>query len=443
MTTEKSSSRQSSESVSYQLRSRTVPQGDYHPRRTHHKAATTVKLSETHAAAVSDEKMATGTDRRVTITAESHDHDDDSKEVKLQDQMQQMTAQLDQLRSDLRRINEANRELAEKNKELQARTRSKIISDSVVAPKPFMGKTAEQDPVDWLLWFEKYKAYKKMSDGDSRELFIMLMQGAAADWMNAQLADSLREPSYERLTDSFREQYFKPKELRWRDASQIWREKQLPQEKVADYIVRLRKLARELELQPEVLKMIILQGFRPAIQAAVIQKGELDMDEMIHVAKLAESVELTSSDASAQKLLEMMKTSVEAAQKQATELQALSSKVATMSTKQNENHNNQLQERNQDVRSGERRTIRQRQLKPTPQNIQRINYTRQANSQTTPMRSFRAPARDVACTKCSLLHSSGSCPAYGQQCRRCGRVGHFARECRSARSSTSTRPTQQ
>jgi hypothetical protein len=59
----------------------------------------------------------------------------------------------------------------------------------------------------------------------------------------------------------------------------------------------LKKLARELDLQPEVLKMIILQGFRPAIQAAVIQKGELDMDEMIHVAKLAESVEVASSDA--------------------------------------------------------------------------------------------------------------------------------------------------
>jgi hypothetical protein len=149
--------------------------------------------------------MASGTERRVTATVESHDHDDDDKDVKLQDQMQQMTAQLDHLRTDLRRMNESNRELAEKNKELQARTRSKIISDSVVAPKPFLGKTSEQDPVDWLLWFEKYRAYKKMSDGDTRELFIMLMQGAAADWMNAQLADSVREPSYDGLTDRFRE----------------------------------------------------------------------------------------------------------------------------------------------------------------------------------------------------------------------------------------------
>jgi hypothetical protein len=204
------------------------------------------------------------------VTAESHDSD---KDVKSQDQMLQLATQIDQLRMDLRRVNESNRELTEKNKELQIRTRAKIISDSVVAPKPFLGKTAEQDPVDWLLWFEKYRGYKKMSDDDARELFVMLMQGAAADWMNAQLADSVREPSLDRLTDSFKEHYFKPKELRWRDASQIWREKQLPQEKVLNYIVRIKKFARELNLQPEVLKMIILQGFRPGIQAAVIQKG--------------------------------------------------------------------------------------------------------------------------------------------------------------------------
>jgi TolA-binding protein len=189
--------------------------------------------------------------------------------------------------------------------------------------------------------------------------------------------------------------------------------------------------------------MIILQGFRPAIQEAVIQKGGIDMDEMIHVTKLAESVEVASSDATTQKLLDMMKTSVEAAQKQATELQTLSSKVATMSTKQHDSQNNERQEQNRDARSGENRAIRQRPLKPTPQNLQRINYTRQANSQATPMRSFRRPTRESACTKCSLLHQSGRCPAYGQQRRRCGRVGHFARECRSARSSGSARPAQQ
>jgi hypothetical protein len=76
-------------------------------------------------------------------------------------------------------------------------------------------------------------------------------------------------------------------ELRWQYASQIWREKHLPQEEVLDYVVRVKKLARELNFQPEIVQMIILQGFRPGIKAAVIQKGRFDMDEMIYVAKLA------------------------------------------------------------------------------------------------------------------------------------------------------------
>jgi hypothetical protein len=102
-----------------------------------------------------------------------------------------------------------------------------------------------------------------MSDDDARELFIMLMQGSAADWMNARLADSMLNPSLDRLTDSFKEHYFKAKELRWQDASAIWREKQLPQEKVLDYIVRVKKLARELNFQLEVLQMIIHARFSP------------------------------------------------------------------------------------------------------------------------------------------------------------------------------------
>jgi hypothetical protein len=148
--------------------------------------------------------------------------------------------------------------------------------------------------------------------------------------------------------------------------------------------------------------MIILQGFRPGIQAAVIQKGELDMDEMIHVAKLAESVEVASNDATTQKLFDVMKASVDAAQKQATELQVLSSKVATMSAKQDENRNSERQERN--MQTGDNRSLRQKPLKATPQNTQRINYVRQSNSHSAPMGSFRPPTRETACGKCSLLH---------------------------------------
>jgi hypothetical protein len=134
----------------------------------------------------------------------------------------------------------------------------------------------------------------------------------------------------------------------------------------------------------------------------------------------------------------MMKASVEVSPKQATESQALSTKVATMSSKQDDKQNFDRQEQAQGKQPRDIHLSGMRQLKPTPQNQQRINYARQSiNSQ----RSFRSPTREAACGKFSLIHPSGSCPAYGQLCGRCGRAGHFARACRSARGTA--RPTPQ
>jgi hypothetical protein len=249
----------------------------------------------------------------------------------------------------------------------------------------------------------KIPSLQKMSDDDARELFIMLMQGSAADWMTALLKESYTNPSLDRLTDSFKEHYCKAKELLWQQASQIWREKQGPQEKVLEYVVRMKKLARELNFQPEIIKTIILQGFRPGIKAAVIQTGETDMEEMIHVAKLAESVEVASNDAVTEKLFEMMKASVEASQKQATELQTLAEKVATISSnkREEERHNFTRQERTQNTQSDDNRTPRPRILKPTPRNHQRINYVRRSNNmQAAPSRSFRPPTRETALLAC-------------------------------------------
>jgi hypothetical protein len=77
--------------------------------------------------------------------------------------------------------------------------------------------------------------------------------------------------------------------------------------------------------------MAILQWFRSGIKAQVIRKGPTSLDETVHAAKLAESVGVTDSDAVTEKLLDMMKASVQASENRATELQALSSKVARMS----------------------------------------------------------------------------------------------------------------
>jgi hypothetical protein len=106
MTAEKPK-KQATDLFSYQLRSRTVPHSEYQPRRAH-KPQTAARLPTISEGCKADEHMATGGERRVTLTSESHDKEEDDK---TQYQMLQLATQIDQLQLDLRRVNESNRAL--------------------------------------------------------------------------------------------------------------------------------------------------------------------------------------------------------------------------------------------------------------------------------------------------------------------------------------------
>jgi hypothetical protein len=52
-----------------------------------------------------------------------------------------------------------------------------------LAPKPLTGNIAELGRVDKLLWFDKYCINKRMTEDEQRDLFIMTLLDAAADWV--------------------------------------------------------------------------------------------------------------------------------------------------------------------------------------------------------------------------------------------------------------------
>jgi hypothetical protein len=97
-------------------------------------------------------------------------------------------------------------------------------------------------------FLRRYCNYKKMTDDEQRDLFIMMMQGNAADFINGVCEGATRTPSYYTLKKAFEENYLKAKELRWQNASALWHEKQGATEKVTDYLIRMKKLARNLEI---------------------------------------------------------------------------------------------------------------------------------------------------------------------------------------------------
>jgi hypothetical protein len=60
--------------------------------------------------------------------------------------------------------------------------RCPIVSDSVIAPKPFSG-TATEDPEAWVEYFDRYARYKNMNNDEQAALFAMFMRDCATQWL--------------------------------------------------------------------------------------------------------------------------------------------------------------------------------------------------------------------------------------------------------------------
>jgi hypothetical protein len=242
-----------------------------------------------------------------------------------------------------------------------------------------------------------------MTDEEQRDLFSMMLQGNAADFISGVCEGSTRTPSYYTLKKAFEENYLKAKEFRWKDASALWHEKQGATEKVADYLIRMKKLARNLEFSPEVLHMAILQGFRPNIRKQVIQKDTENFDEVIRTAKLAESVEdSSSSDATSAALLQTMQSQISAAEKHSDKLDKLSQTVAGLQA----DSNRKFYRPQNDNSFGQSRA---RALKPTAQNQQRLIYSRFQQGVDQEATDARA---------CNQTHSAGTACGYCAVMRR-------------------------
>jgi len=57
------------------------------------------------------------------------------------------------------------------------------VSDTVIAPRPFTGNTAESDAESWLEFFELYCKHRGLVPSEKLTLFPLMMRGGAADWL--------------------------------------------------------------------------------------------------------------------------------------------------------------------------------------------------------------------------------------------------------------------
>lgn len=329
-----------------------------------------------------------------------------------------------------------------------------VVSDSIIAPKPFTGKTTDEDAEGWLEYFARYSAHRHLDEESELTLFKLMMRGSAADWLSGQPGQKDEEndrAELARLMEAFADNYFRPSELRWKETGTLWGQPQRADECVQDYMIRVRQCAKRLKMEGDALYDAILHGLRPAIRMMVLSQKPEGVDALVKAARVAEAAAPVSNDKLSSLVMKLMETSTQAQEKQTAELKALNSRVAALAI-------TQYDPRDAGVNVVETPTNEQpaqydqqprRQFRQTPQTRQRDNYVQNfaGRQDGGGPRSFRPPYRPQqqqqqstqpqangnACGRCGYAHEQGNCRANGVQCRKCLKIGHYARCCMTGR----------
>jgi hypothetical protein len=212
---------------------------------------------------------------------------------------------------------------------LASSSKTRAISDTAVAPKPFTGKSS-QDSGAWLEYFERCCDFRQLGPADRLKLLSILLHEGAADWLSTLPAE--QKAQYADLVKAFKANYYKSPELRWKEAGALWNQAQGVEEKVADFLTTFKKAARRLELPQEVLHYAVINGLRAPLRLHVVQQSVKSLDDTIRAAKVAEAAASTTPDVMPMLLLDAMKATAQASEKQAIELKQLAARVATLST---------------------------------------------------------------------------------------------------------------
>lgn len=314
------------------------------------------------------------------------------------------------------------------------------VADSVLAPKTFSGASTD-DPEAWLEYFERYASYRHMTEIEKVKLFAMFLRDGAADWYST-LSDHARG-TYCNLRGAFIENYFKSPDLLWKTAGDLFSQTQRPEERVDEFVTRVKKCARRLNITDEMLHYAVLHGLRPSIRIHVLQSGVKDLTETVRAARLAEIS--NNTDPLTALLLESIKNTTKAAEQQASDIKELSAKLSSLTVAPivqqpgfacvetdtaNAVRRDNFSRQNFDDR--QQSSFRGRVVRPSPQQQQRQNFAQNANKGMV-QRAFREPRvepTENSCYRCGLRHAAGNCRAEGQRCRRCNKIGHFGRVCR-------------
>jgi len=136
-----------------------------------------------------------------------------------------------------------------------------------IKPPTFAGKT-DEDADTFIKAFDRFIAFKEVTDGQKQlNLLAVLMKESAGDWFES-LRDAQKD-TIAHLREAFAARYQTPEALKYRSASEIFTRKQTDEESVDDYIMRMKKLAKLIGADDNILWYAIINGLKPYISIQV------------------------------------------------------------------------------------------------------------------------------------------------------------------------------
>lgn len=307
-----------------------------------------------------------------------------------------------------------------------------MAESSGVRPPIFYGRP-DEDADAFVKAFERYTKYREITDNDKKlNLFAVLLKDSAADWLDA-LPDDAKD-TFAKLSASFSQRYQSTEALKFKCASDLFTSKQKENESVDEYVTRLRKLARLIDVDDKILQFALINGLKPYIAAHVTQAKPESIEKTIEAARLAElamSKVAMSDSAVCQQLAdlnaEMRRLSIKVDQVTTTTVSRSPTPERRVRFAQPES--SAVGRSATTVQDGVRPSD-DGSSRPRGPSVQRATYNQQRPREEW-QQQHRSEQPTGRCTRCARYHSNKFCPARDptKSCFFCQKPGHFQAAC--------------
>ena len=164
------------------------------------------------------------------------------------------------------------------------------ITESSLTPAPFYGATDKAQK--WLQYFQRYAAFKQLSENAALALFALLMRDTANTWFSS-LPETVRN-NYTQAVERFSTKFAPAPITLWRRASELWSRDQRQEESVEQYFSDMIRKAREVNATADMTRYALMKGLRQTYRSYVMQQNPTTVEQLLDAAKVAEA---TISDA--------------------------------------------------------------------------------------------------------------------------------------------------